>query len=1059
MRRIPSKTITWIGTSILAAAGILVWGAFQRKKPEDRVYRIGWDPDPPFQAADPEGRGTGLAIELVREAARRRGIRLEWVRQRGGADAALRDQKVDLWPLLTLVPERRQYVHITEPYLETEHCFLVRAESGFTETRDLAGALISFHDLRINRINLKMALPGARLLATSATDKAIESVCRRGADAAFVDEYTAISAMLGGLTCAGHELLLIATPEIQARMGIGSTFVASPAADAIRDEIGKIAGEGKLPPPLLQWSYFSRRHMESLQALREANKRQRLLTVLAGILFSALLIVGWLTHRTLRERRRAKSAEKELDATLRSYRLLTEQAADGVFLVDGKARFVLVNIRLCEMVGYSKEEMLQLTVLDTCLPDEREAVRLRLEGTACGATMRFEGHMRRNDGTAVPIEASVVRLWDGSAQGIIRDITERKQAEAALRESEERFRKMADTAPVMIWLTGPDQLFTFVNRTWLNFTGRTTEQELGTGWAASVHPDDRQRCYQTFSSAFDARQDFQLECRLRRADGEYRSILCSGVPRFAPGGNFAGYIGSDIDINDLQSEERFRQMAENIDQVFWLLDLAAEKMLYVSPAFDKLWGRSSAAVYQNTDWLLESVHAEDRNRFTAFFTRVKSEPAEEYYRIVRPDGFVRWIHDRAFLVHDPAGKPYRVAGIAEDITAHRELEEQLRQAQKMEAIGRLAGGIAHDFNNLLTIICGYSEMLLDGTGATDPRREKLEQVLSAANRAGILTRQLLAFSRREAPQPTLVNVNRLLSNMEAMLRRLIGEHITIETALEPDLSCIQADPNQIEQVVLNLAANARDAMPNAGRLRIETSMVDAPDKESVESPYNTGRCVRLRISDTGGGMDDRTRERAFEPFFTTKDVGKGTGLGLSMVYGIVRQNQGTIHLSSEPGQGTVVDLCFPAMQASELESTAPAGQVGTTGVAATILIAEDEPGVRERVRQTLEQFGHTVLEATDGYEALRLIEERKSEIHLLLTDVIMPLMNGRELARRLKLIRPEVKVLYMSGYTDDVLAFHGIDQAEIDLIQKPFTQSEIARKVQIVLSAHRAAGR
>jgi CheY-like chemotaxis protein len=247
-------------------------------------------------------------------------------------------------------------------------------------------------------------------------------------------------------------------------------------------------------------------------------------------------------------------------------------------------------------------------------------------------------------------------------------------------------------------------------------------------------------------------------------------------------------------------------------------------------------------------------------------------------------------------------------------------------------------------------------------------------------------------------------------------------------------------------------------MPNSGLLRIETSMVDAADKESDESPHNIGRCIRLRISDTGCGMDDRTRERAFEPFFTTKGLGKGTGLGLSIVYGIVRQNHGTIHLSSEPGQGTVVNICFPAVQASEVESGLPARLVGTTGAAATILIAEDEAGVRELVRQTLEQFGHTVLEATDGYEALRLIEERKSEIHLLLTDVIMPLMNGRELARRLKLLRPEVKVLYMSGYTDDVLAFHGIDQAKIDFIQKPFTRSELVRKVHIVLSPDKGDG-
>jgi two-component system cell cycle sensor histidine kinase/response regulator CckA len=556
MTWLPTKTISWIGITILAAAGVLVWQVVTPGRLEDRVYRIGWDPDPPFQAARPDGSATGLAVELVREAASRRGIRLEWVRQGGGADGALRDRKVDLWPLLTLVPERTHHIHITEPYLETEHCFLVRAESGFSDTRDLAAALISFHDLRINRIHLNLALPGARLLPNGGTDAAIESVCRGRADAAFVDEYTAISAMLGGLTCAAQELLLIATPEIQARMGVGATFAASPAADAIRDEIGKIAGEGKLPTPLLHWSYFSRRHLESLQALREANRRQRLLTALAGVLLSALLIVGWLTHRTLSERRRARSAEQELDATQQSYRLLTEQAAEGVFLVDRNGRFLLVNICLCEMLGYTREEMLQLTVLDTCLTEEREVASSWLERTAFGATVRFERHMRRKNGTAIPIEASVVRLWDGNSQGIIRDITERKRAEAALRESEERFRNVADSAPVMIWVAGTDKVLNFFNKTWLDFVGRTMEQELDNGWTEGVHPDDLDHCFASYSSAFENRETFHVEARLRRADGEYRWVLCTGVPRFASDGVFEGYIGSDIDITDLKRAQQ-----------------------------------------------------------------------------------------------------------------------------------------------------------------------------------------------------------------------------------------------------------------------------------------------------------------------------------------------------------------------------------------------------------------------------------------------------------------------------------------------------------------------
>jgi PAS domain S-box-containing protein len=634
---------------------------------------------------------------------------------------------------------------------------------------------------------------------------------------------------------------------------------------------------------------------------------------------------------------------------------------------------------------------------------------------------------------------------------------QRRRADAILRESEERFRNMADTAPVMIWVTGPDKLFTFVNKTWLNFTGRSMEQELGDGWASGIHPEDVDRSYETFCAAFDARRSFQLECRLRRADGEYRSILCSGVPRFAPDGDFVGYIGSDIDITDLQSEERFRQLAENIDQVFWMLDLATNKVSYISPAFETVWGYSVSAIYQNRSWILDSVHPEDHARCQAFFEKVGSGSAEETYRIVRPDGAVRWIHDRAFVVRNPAGEPFRVAGIAEDITDRRELEEQLIQSNKMEAVGRLAGGVAHDFNNLLTIIGGYSQMLLETTPAGDVRRDRLEQILNASNRASILTKQLLAFSRREVTQPKLVNLNHLVTNLKAMLGRIIGEPITIETTLDPTVGMIKADPYQMEQVVMNLAINARDAMPKGGVFRIETGTTVAVRSTNGESPADFRKRVRLTISDTGCGMEQSVLARAFEPFFTTKGIGKGTGLGLSTVYGIVRQNEGTIHVSSQKDRGTVFDLHFPLVAEGETQAAMPAEAKSRPRTSETILVAEDEPAVRGLVRETLRQLGYNVLEASDGYEALKVIEEHKAEIHLLLTDVIMPLMNGHELAVRLKAIRPDVKVVFMSGYTDDVLAFHGVSP-EIDFIHKPFSAADLAKKLERVLSAAHSAG-
>lgn len=734
------------------------------------------------------------------------------------------------------------------------------------------------------------------------------------------------------------------------------------------------------------------------------------------------------------------------------YRRVVEAIPEGIWVVSPEGQTVFANRRMAEILGVDYESMPGQSCFACVYPEELADAQRHFARAMGGDRHPFDFRLCRADGSPIWVSISCMPVQDDTGAptallGLFSDISERKRVEAALKESEERFRHMADTAPVMLWVTDAEKQFTFVNKTWLDFTGRDLEQELGTGWVAGVHPDDLQRCFEVFLSAFDARRSFQLEMRLRRADGEYRSILCTGAPRFLPGGTFAGYIGSDIDITDLQSEERFRQLAENIDQVFWMLDLGKDEVLYVSPAFEKVWGYRPTALYRDRGSLLASVHPDDRAKVTHFLAKARSEHTEEAYRIVRPDESVRWIQDRAFPIYDSEGKAYRIAGIAEDVTSRRELEDELRQAHKMEAVGRLAGGMAHDFNNLLTIIGGYSQMLLDQTAVTDPKRDRLEQILTATNRATTLTSQLLAFSRRQVLQPKLVHLNHLLTNLEALLRPLIGEHIVIQTKLDSAVSRILADPHQIEEIVMNLAANSRDAMPHGGQLRIETSMANAPEMQLENGARRVERWVRLRISDTGCGMDDRTREHAFEPFFTTKGIGKGTGLGLSTVYGIVRQNNGEIHLSSAPGRGTTFDLYFPAALGREAKGDAPASRHPKAKAAGTILVAEDEPALRELVKQTLEQSGYNVVEATDGYDAVRLLEQHAGEIHLLLTDVIMPLMNGHELASRVKAVRPGTPVLYMSGYTDDVLAFHGIASPEIAFIQKPFTPSELIARV------------
>ena len=387
----------------------------------------------------------------------------------------------------------------------------------------------------------------------------------------------------------------------------------------------------------------------------------------------------------------------------------------------------------------------------------------------------------------------------------------------------------------------------------------------------------------------------------------------------------------------------------------------------------------------------------------------------------------------------------------------RTSEEQLRQAQKMEAVGRLAGGVAHDFNNLLMVMRGYGELLLNRLDANDPLRRNAEEIQEAAKRATALTQQLLAFSRKQVLQPKVLELNAVVTEVEKMLRRLIGEDIELAATLDLALGRVKADPGQIEQIILNPAVNARDAMPQGGRLTLKTSNVTLDQAYARQHRgARPGPHVLLAVSDTGVGMDAETQSHIFEPFFTTKDAGKGTGLGLSTVYGIVKQSGGTIWVESAPGRGTTFEIYLPLVEkvaaGGELHPALPAPPPGGTE---TILVVEDEMSVRRLAAEFLGSNGHTVLEAQDGGEALQVCEEHRGPIHLLITDVVMPGMSGRELAVRLAGRRPEMKVIYMSGYTDDAIVQHGVLEEGIPFLQKPFSLDALARIVREGLEAGR----
>ncbi|HYT04960.1 MAG TPA: response regulator [Gemmatimonadales bacterium] len=500
-----------------------------------------------------------------------------------------------------------------------------------------------------------------------------------------------------------------------------------------------------------------------------------------------------------------------------------------------------------------------------------------------------------------------------------------------------------------------------------------------------------------------------------------------------------------------QSEERYRTLVEGVrDLIFALSPEGAITSL--NPAFETITG------WPPGDWLTKSfdqlVHPEDLPLALDLFSRVlhgEWRPASQF-RIHTKRGDYR-VGEFSATAARRDGRLVAILGIGRDVTERVQLEQQLRQAQKMEAVGRLAGGVAHDFNNILTAITGYADLLAEDLPPGDPRRQDAAEIRKAAERAAGLTRQLLAFSRQQVLQSRVLDPNALVSELEKMLHRLLGEDVRLATRLPPGVGHVKADPGQLEQVIMNLVVNSRDAMPNGGQLTIETANVELDEAYAREHyPARPGPYVMVAVSDTGTGMNDEVQAHLFEPFFTTKERGKGTGLGLATVYGIVQQSGGFIWVYSELGHGTTFKIYLPRVdEPTGATARETARETPVVGGTETVLLAEDEAPVRAVARQVLERHGYTVLEAPSAEAALDVAERYSGTIHLLLTDVIMPGLSGRDLAVRLATLRPEARVIYMSGYTDDAITRHGVLEPGLAYVQKPFTPDIIARKVREVL--------
>jgi PAS domain S-box-containing protein len=748
------------------------------------------------------------------------------------------------------------------------------------------------------------------------------------------------------------------------------------------------------------------------------------------------------------------------------YRHLTEFATDVIYTHTLDGRLITVNQAGERLFGYSREEFIGKNILDIIVPEHRElARRATQEKVLAGSgSTTYTIDVETKFGNRVTLEVNTHIIYDEGAplavQGIGRDITERQRATQALTEREQFYRTITERSSDLVMILTGDGTIRYASPSYYTVLGYSPQDLMGSSALPIVHPDDLPGAEKLLRQLVEGNlESVAGELRVRDVDGHYhlveyrvRNLLNDPVIR--------GIVADARDVTERRrseqalrnSEQRFRKVLEVSGEGIAMRN-AEGVLTFVNERFAAMLGYAvHELVGKHIDELVtatfraEQQAGAERRRRTGVAETLDIE-------FVRKDGSVMPAILSVAPTYDERGNFTGALGMVTDMSERKQLEEQLRQSQKMEAVGRLAGGVAHDFNNLLTTIEGHVDLVLSELSAESPIHNDIGEIGKAAKRAAGLTQQLLAFSRRQMLQPVVLEVDAVLAEMDGMLRRLVNDQTKLVTRFNAGGRRVRADRAQVEQVVLNLVANARDAMPQGGVVEISTDAFEMGQEFArLNKGARPGAYVRISVKDSGIGMDQETLNHVFEPFFTTKALGKGVGLGLATAYGIIKQSEGYIRAESRLRRGSTFEIYLPLVDAPVRESRGTATNGSRHSGTTTILVAEDETAVRALTCRILRKHGYHVLEARDGREAVEVAQQYPGSINLLVTDVIMPNVGGRELSESLARMMPDVKVLFMSGYTDDQLLQRGVLQSGTgNFLEKPFTPDALARKVREVL--------